>query len=59
MNQQHWPPLGELPKLNFSGVAKLTSCPTPTLHSVFRGCKEGGGTPVFQSVRFIGSNIEV
>uniref|UniRef100_A0A8C3DL41 Uncharacterized protein n=1 Tax=Corvus moneduloides TaxID=1196302 RepID=A0A8C3DL41_CORMO len=57
-NPQHWPPLGELPKLNFSGVAKLTSCSTPTLHSVFQGCKEGGGTPVFQSVRFIGSNTE-
>ncbi|KAM6068870.1 MAPK/MAK/MRK overlapping kinase isoform 2-T2 [Theristicus caerulescens] len=56
--QQHGPPRGELPKLNLSGGAKLTSCPPPTLHSVFRAPKESGGAPVLQSVRFIGSNIE-
>ncbi|KAM6394087.1 MAPK/MAK/MRK overlapping kinase isoform 1-T1 [Pluvialis apricaria] len=56
--KQHGPPCGELPKLNISGVAKLTSCPTPTLHSVFRAPKESGETPVLQSVRFIGSDIE-
>ncbi|NXH65513.1 MOK kinase, partial [Hydrobates tethys] len=56
--QQHGPPCGELPKLNLSGVAKLTSCPVPTSHSVCRAPKESGETSVLQSVRFIGSNIE-
>ncbi|NXL60779.1 MOK kinase, partial [Chordeiles acutipennis] len=64
IKQQHGPPREELPKLNLSGVAKLTSCPTPTptptptLHSVFRAPKESGETPVLHSVRFIGSNTE-
>lgn len=54
--KQHRPPCGELPILNLSGVAKLTPCPTPTLRSVFpKGSRE---TPVVQSVRFMGSNIE-
>ncbi|NXT54929.1 MOK kinase, partial [Pluvianellus socialis] len=56
--KQHGPPRRELPKLNLSGVAELTSCITPTLHAVFRAPKESGETPVLQSVRFIGSNIE-
>ncbi|NWW46699.1 MOK kinase, partial [Pedionomus torquatus] len=60
--KQHRPPHGELPKLNLSGVAKLTSCPTPTLRSVFRAPRESGETPphtpMFRSVRFIGSNIK-
>ncbi|XP_071601666.1 MAPK/MAK/MRK overlapping kinase isoform X4 [Heliangelus exortis] len=56
--QQHGPPGAELPKLNHSGVATLTSRPTPTLHSVFRPPKEHGETSVLQSVRFLGSNIK-
>ncbi|NXN65855.1 MOK kinase, partial [Himantopus himantopus] len=52
--KQHGPPRGELPKLNLSGVAKLT----PMLHSVFWAPKESGETPMLQSVRFIGSDIE-
>ncbi|KFV00864.1 MAPK/MAK/MRK overlapping kinase, partial [Pterocles gutturalis] len=56
--KQHGPPRGELPKLNLSGVAKLTSCPAPTLHSVFRAPKESGEAPVLQSVRFVVSNIK-
>ncbi|NXC74860.1 MOK kinase, partial [Anhinga anhinga] len=56
--QQHGPACGELPKLNLSGVAKLTSCPAPTFYSVFGAPKESGETPSLQSVRFIGSNVE-
>ncbi|NXE77306.1 MOK kinase, partial [Cochlearius cochlearius] len=56
--KQHGPPRGELPKLNLSGVAKLTSCPTPTLHSVFRAPKGSGEPLELQSVSFIGSNME-
>ncbi|XP_064316866.1 MAPK/MAK/MRK overlapping kinase isoform X2 [Phalacrocorax carbo] len=56
--QQHGPPHGELPKLNLSGVAKLTSCPALTFHAVFGAPKESGETPSLQSVRFIGSNVE-
>ncbi|NXT34795.1 MOK kinase, partial [Pelecanoides urinatrix] len=56
--QQHGPPCGELPKLNLSGRAKLTSCPIPTLHSVCRAPQESGETSILQSVGFIGSNIE-
>ncbi|KFZ46044.1 MAPK/MAK/MRK overlapping kinase, partial [Antrostomus carolinensis] len=56
--QQHGPPREELPKLNLSGVAKLTSCPSPTLHSVLWAPKESGAAPAFQSVRFTGSNAE-
>eukprot|EP00075_Anas_platyrhynchos_P005079 XP_012956140.2 MAPK/MAK/MRK overlapping kinase isoform X8 [Anas platyrhynchos] len=56
--KQHRPPCGELPILNLSGVAKLTSCPTPTLCSIFPTAKESGETPASQSVRFMGSNIE-
>ncbi|KFW07611.1 MAPK/MAK/MRK overlapping kinase, partial [Fulmarus glacialis] len=56
--KQHGPPCGELPKLNLSGGAKLTSCPIPTLHSVCQTPQESGETSVLQSVRFIGSNIE-
>ncbi|XP_074960055.1 MAPK/MAK/MRK overlapping kinase isoform X5 [Phalacrocorax aristotelis] len=56
--QQHGPPHGELPKLNLSGVAKLTSCPALTFHPVFGAPKESGETPSLQSVRFIGSNVE-
>ncbi|XP_068538838.1 MAPK/MAK/MRK overlapping kinase isoform X5 [Anas acuta] len=56
--KQHRPPCGELPILNLSGVAKLTSCPTPTLRSIFPTAKESGETPASQSVRFMGSNIE-
>ncbi|XP_071894369.1 MAPK/MAK/MRK overlapping kinase isoform X5 [Anas platyrhynchos] len=56
--KQHGPPCGELPILNLSGVAKLTSCPTPTLRSIFPTAKESGETPASQSVRFMGSNIE-
>ncbi|KAM6204211.1 LOW QUALITY PROTEIN: MAPK/MAK/MRK overlapping kinase [Sarcoramphus papa] len=56
--REYGPSGGELPKLNLSGVATLTSCPTPTLHSVFWAPKESGETPVLQSVRFIGSNIK-
>uniref|UniRef100_A0A8B9C1X9 MAPK/MAK/MRK overlapping kinase n=1 Tax=Anser brachyrhynchus TaxID=132585 RepID=A0A8B9C1X9_9AVES len=57
--KQHRPPCGELPILNLSGVAKLTPCPTPTLRSVFPTAKGSRETPVVQSVRFMGSNIEV
>ncbi|NXK50325.1 MOK kinase, partial [Chauna torquata] len=57
--QQHGPPSGELPILNPSGVAKLTSCPIPTLHSVFPAAKESGEMPLVHSVKLlIGSNIE-
>ncbi|NXV16100.1 MOK kinase, partial [Cepphus grylle] len=56
--KQHGPPRGELPKLNLSEVAKLTSCATPTLHSVFRAPKGSGETPMLPSVRFIGSNTK-
>ncbi|KFP05637.1 MAPK/MAK/MRK overlapping kinase, partial [Calypte anna] len=56
--QQHGPPGAELPKLNHSGVASLTSRPTLTLHSVFRPPKEHGEPSVLQSVRFLGSNIK-
>ncbi|NXY73465.1 MOK kinase, partial [Glareola pratincola] len=56
--KQHGPSCGELPKLNLSEAAKVTSCPAPTLHSVFRAPKESGETPVLQSVRFIGPNTE-
>ncbi|KFR12561.1 MAPK/MAK/MRK overlapping kinase, partial [Opisthocomus hoazin] len=56
--QQHGPPRGELPKLNLSGVAKLTSCPPPTMHSVFWAPKGSGGTSVLQPFRFLGSNLE-
>ncbi|KAM6359452.1 MAPK/MAK/MRK overlapping kinase isoform 7-T7 [Alca torda] len=56
--KQHGPPRGELPKLNLSEVAKLTSCTTPTLHSVFRAPKGSGETPMLPSVRFIGSNTK-
>ncbi|NWU62106.1 MOK kinase, partial [Pterocles burchelli] len=56
--KQHGPPRGELPKLNLSGVAELTSCPAPTLYSGFQAPKESGETPVLQSVRFVGSNIK-
>ncbi|KAM9190329.1 LOW QUALITY PROTEIN: MAPK/MAK/MRK overlapping kinase [Mergus octosetaceus] len=43
--KQHRPPCGELPILNLSGVAKLTSCPTPTLRSAFPTAKESGHPP--------------
>ncbi|NXP02310.1 MOK kinase, partial [Thinocorus orbignyianus] len=56
--KQHGPPHGELPELNLSGVAKLTSCPSSTLHSVFRASRKRGETPTLRSVRFIGSNIK-
>ncbi|NXV26332.1 MOK kinase, partial [Rissa tridactyla] len=56
--KQHAAPRGELAKLNLSEVAKLTSCPTPTLHSVFRAPKESGETPVLPPVRFIGSDTK-
>ncbi|XP_021148153.2 MAPK/MAK/MRK overlapping kinase isoform X1 [Columba livia] len=56
--KQRGPPGGELPKLNASGLAKVTSHSSPVLHSVFQTPKESGDTPVLQSVRFIGSNIE-
>ncbi|NWZ29324.1 MOK kinase, partial [Asarcornis scutulata] len=56
--KQRRPPCGELPILNLSGLAKLTSCPTSTLRSVFPTAKESGETPASQSVRFMGSNIE-
>lgn len=54
-----WASAGRITKINSSEVAKLISFPTPTLHSVVWKPKKGGGTLVFQSVRFTGSNIEV
>ncbi|NXN32383.1 MOK kinase, partial [Nycticryphes semicollaris] len=56
--KQHGLPHGELPKLNLSGVAKLTSCLTPTLHSVFHAPRESGEPSMLRSVRFIGPNIK-
>ncbi|XP_063189102.1 MAPK/MAK/MRK overlapping kinase isoform X8 [Chroicocephalus ridibundus] len=56
--KQHAAPRGELAKLNLSEVAKLTSCPTPTLHSVFRAPEASGETPVLPPVRFIGSDTK-
>lgn len=45
--------------LRSSGAANLPSPPTPTSQSVFPAAKKSGATSVLQSVRFIGSNMEV
>ncbi|XP_052551813.1 MAPK/MAK/MRK overlapping kinase isoform X2 [Tympanuchus pallidicinctus] len=57
--RQHGFPCGELPMLRPSGAANLPSLPTPTSQSVFPAAKKSGATSVLQSVRFIGSNMEV
>lgn len=45
--------------LSPSAAANLPSPPTPSSHSVFPAAKESGETSVLQSIRFIGSNLEV
>ncbi|NXJ65858.1 MOK kinase, partial [Rostratula benghalensis] len=56
--KQHGLSPGELPKLNLSGVAKLTSCPTPTLHSAFQARRGSGEPPMLRSVRFTEPNLK-
>nr|XP_042714134.1 MAPK/MAK/MRK overlapping kinase isoform X7 [Chrysemys picta bellii] len=46
----------ELPKLNVSGVTKLTSYPSPTFHSVFTTPATNGEVPVLQPIKYIGTN---
>uniref|UniRef100_A0A8C3I338 MOK protein kinase n=1 Tax=Chrysemys picta bellii TaxID=8478 RepID=A0A8C3I338_CHRPI len=49
----------ELPKLNVSGVTKLTSYPSPTFHSVFTTPATNGEVPVLQPIKYIGTNHKV
>ncbi|XP_044872615.1 MAPK/MAK/MRK overlapping kinase isoform X6 [Mauremys mutica] len=46
----------ELPKLNVSGVTKLTSYPSPSFHSVFTTPATNGEVPVLQPIKYIGTN---
>ncbi|XP_073205784.1 MAPK/MAK/MRK overlapping kinase isoform X7 [Lepidochelys kempii] len=46
----------ELPKLNVSGVTKLTSYPNHTFHSVFTTPATNGEVPVLQPIKYIGTN---
>ncbi|XP_074852590.1 MAPK/MAK/MRK overlapping kinase isoform X3 [Carettochelys insculpta] len=53
----HGPPYAiELPKLSVSGVTKLTSCPSPTFHSVFTTPTTNGEVPVLHPIKYIGTN---